>query len=141
MVTKRTINERIANRGIVLVGGYKGARKKCIFRCGEGHEWIAVTDAVSRGNGCPHCAGNAPLSKSIINERIAHRGIMVVGEYKNTDTKTTFWCGSGHEWSARPAHVMNGTGCPICAVRGPKKRGASHSLQDGASELTSITPG
>ena len=35
---------------------------------------------------------SAKLTKEIVNERIAHKGIAMTGDYINVDTKTEFAC-------------------------------------------------
>ena len=56
------------------------------------------------------------LTKEQVNDRIVDRGLVLIGDYINAATKTTFRCDKGHEWEASPDNVMNaGTGCPICA--------------------------
>ena len=54
------------------------------------------------------------LTKEIVNERIAHRGIAMTGDYINNKTKTEFTCSEVHHWDARPDSVMSGKGCPHC---------------------------
>ena len=61
---------------------------------------------------------NKKLTKEIVNERIAHRGIAMTGDYINNRTKTEFACSDGHSWDATSGHVMNGKGCPDCANYG-----------------------
>ena len=51
----------------------------------------------------------------IVNERIAHRGITLTGDYINVDIKTEFTCSEGHKWDTAPCNVMGGSGCPHCA--------------------------
>ena len=118
-LSKEIVNERIADRGIKLVGDYVKSSTKTTFECKEGHKWDAKPSSVMSGKGCPHCAGKAPLSKEIVNDRIADRGIKLVGEYVNTSTKTTFECKEGHKWDAKPNDVMRGSGCPHCAGQAP----------------------
>ena len=117
-LSKEIVNQRLESRGIKLIGHYDGAMKKTLFQCPEGHEWLAIPNSVMSGNGCPHCAGNAPLSKKIINEKFAERGILIVSEYTGARAKSTFRCSEGHEWLARPYNVMGGRGCPTCAKYG-----------------------
>lgn len=57
------------------------------------------------------------LTKEIVNERLKDRGIELIGEYVNTNTKSTFKCPKSHEWSAIPRGVMSGRGCPYCSNR------------------------
>jgi hypothetical protein len=114
-LTKDTVNERIADRGIRLIGEYVNNRTKTLFQCSEGHRWEATPGAVMSVSGCPHCAGVVPLSKQVVNQRIADRGIRLIGEYVNNQAKTLFQCSEGHNWEAPPNGVMRGTGCPHCA--------------------------
>ena len=118
-LNKETVNSRLADRGIELVGEYANNRTKTTFRCGEGHTWEATPANVMRGKGCPTCAGNIVLNKEIVNSRLADRDIELVGEYFNNVTKTSFRCGEGHTWESRPANVINGSGCPHCSGQVP----------------------
>lgn len=118
-LTKEIVNERIVDRGIRLVGDYVNALTKTTFECAKRHQWDAAPAQVMGGSGCPHCAGNAHLTKDIVNKRIADRNIRLVGEYVNNLVKTTFECAEGHKWEATPAHVMHDNGCPHCAGKAP----------------------
>jgi len=113
-LTKEIVNERITDRGITLLGEYMGAHTNTPFQCREGHTWSARPSNILQGKNCPHCDGQFPLSKEIVNERIAHRGLVMLGEYTNTVTKTLFKCSEGHTWEAPPGNVMGGNGCPLC---------------------------
>jgi len=117
-LTKETVNQRLEGRGIRLVGGYTRNSNKTLFKCLKDHEWMATPDSIMRASGCPHCAGNSPLSEKIVNQRLNGRGIRLVGDYINNITKTLFQCPEGHEWKATPSSVMSGAGCPSCAKHG-----------------------
>ena len=91
-LTKKIVNERLEGRGIKLVGEYKSTSTKIAFQCAEGHTWKSKPNNILNGNGCPHCSGKALLTKEVINQRIANRGIKLVGDYKTTNDKTTFQC-------------------------------------------------
>jgi len=114
-LTKEIVNARIADRGITLLGEYMGAHASTLFQCSDGHTWEARPGNIMQGKNCPHCDGQFPLSKEIVNERIANRGLALLGEYTNSVTKTLFQCSEGHTWEASPGNVMAGTGCGICA--------------------------
>lgn len=114
-LSKEIVNARIADRGITLLGDYMGAHASTFFQCREGHTWEARPGNIMQGKNCPHCDGQFPLSKEIVNERIADRGLILLGEYTNSVTKTSFQCSEGHTWEATPGNVMAGTGCGICA--------------------------
>lgn len=118
-LTTEIVNERIVDRGFVLVDEYVDSTKRIAFRCQKGHEWLALPGSVMGGSGCPHCAGQARLTADIVNKRIADRGITLIGNYRNKDTKTTFRCSHGHVWQGFPGHVMRGSGCPTCAGNAP----------------------
>ena len=121
-LTKAIVNERIANRGITLLSDYLGSNSKGLFRCENSHTWQTTISCVISGTGCPYCDGQAPLSKMIINERLIERGIIMLGEYKNVDTKTLFKCSLGHTWETTPYHVTRQprpTGCPYCSGKAP----------------------
>jgi len=115
-LTKQDINQRLkeVGKGIELTGDYGGLGKKTSFRCTSGHVFDAQPRSPLSGNGCPHCAGQSPLSKEIVNERIENRGIELVGEYINARTKTEFLCNNGHKWTTTPDSVCRGHGCPFC---------------------------
>lgn len=96
---------------------------KSLFRCtvdGCGHEWMASTDVVLDGTGCPKCAGVLPIPKEEVEARIAHRPINLLS-YGGTVMKPSVWeCkGCGHVWEAPADRITNaGTGCPACAEYG-----------------------
>ena len=111
---KELVNARIADRGITLVGDYMGAHISTLFRCSKNHTWLARPNNILHGKNCPHCDGQFPLSPEVVNERLAKRGLVLVGEYINSVSPTQFQCGEGHTWEAAPGNVMGGTGCPFC---------------------------
>jgi hypothetical protein len=118
-LTSDTIRDRLKGRGITMRGKYVTANTKTLFQCTEGHSWEATPGSVMGGNGCPHCAGRVPLTKEIVNIRLADRRITLLGEYTGTNTKTLFQCGAGHTWEGRPGGIMQGGGCPHCAGQAP----------------------
>lgn len=113
-LTTADINNRINQRGITIVGEYTGISIKTEFRCSVGHVWKVSPNDVVSGNGCPHCSGKLPLTVEKINERLRNRGISIIGEYKNTSTKTEFQCADGHRWMTTPNSVLGGCGCSQC---------------------------
>ena len=118
-LTKEIVNARITDRGITLLGEYMGAHASTLFQCSKGHTWEARPGNIMQGKNCPHCDGQFPLSKEIVKERIADRGLVILGDYVNSITTTLFQCSEGHTWDASPGNVMAGTGCGICAGNTP----------------------
>ena len=130
-LTKEMVNGRIADRGLRLVGQYRGVMTKTTFECSEGHRWSATPNNVTQKSGCPHCSGNIPLTPESINEAIADRGLRVIGDVINNRTKATFECEHGHQWDARADHILSGKGCPTCAKSGfdPEKPAEFYSAE------------
>lgn len=54
------------------------------------------------------------LTQKIINSRLEHRNIKMVGEYYNSKTKILFQCANDHQWMAKANNVLNGTNCSVC---------------------------
>lgn len=55
------------------------------------------------------------LTKETINDHLTGTGIVIVGEYINSKTKTEFEGECGHKWQARPNSVFySKNGCPVC---------------------------
>ena len=134
-LTKEIVNARIAERGIELVGDYVTVNTRATFACAEGHQWDAAPGSVMAGNRCPHCAGKARVTKEIVNERIADRGIKVIGELVGSHTKATFECAEGHQWETTPNSVMAGCGCPSCADRALTKEIVNARIAERGIEL------
>jgi hypothetical protein len=55
-LTREIVNQRINDRGYVMVGEYTTGRVKTEFSAGE-HIWSASPQNVMKGHGCPHCKG------------------------------------------------------------------------------------
>jgi hypothetical protein len=122
-LTKEIINERLAQRGIKLVGKYIQSNTKATFKCKSNHEWTSRPGSVLFGDGCPQCATNAVYTTEEINQRLAEHGngITLIGNYVNGSTSTTFRCKKGHEWTTKASHVTRGaSGCPHCSHFGFK---------------------
>ncbi|UVD36523.1 hypothetical protein RCXUPER_105 [Rhodobacter phage RcXuper] len=113
------IARRLAERGFELAGPYIGnVSTSTPLRCSEGHEWnTRLTHVLHKGTGCPHCAGNAPITVEEINARLAERGFELAGPYVGTImNRTPLRCAEGHVWETRLNDVLNkGKGCPTCA--------------------------
>ena len=118
-LTSEEINLKLRDRPIRMIGEYLGSQIKTEFICDHGHKWHAFPNMVMSGRGCPYCAGNAPLTKEIVNERIYPRGLYLIGEYTGVSKKTLFECSHGHQWEAAPNDVMVGNGCPHCSGLSP----------------------
>jgi len=104
----------------------KGMGKKVISKCSDcSHEWPAMVNNLTSGQGCPACAGRVVVVG--INDlwtTHAHIAAKIISQDPKTLTK-----GSGkkviskcpdcsHEWPAMVCDLTNGRGCPACAESG-----------------------
>jgi hypothetical protein len=114
-----------------MIGPMVNTNTKALFECDSGHDWYARPADEMQGHGCPHCAGLMKLTAEIVNERIAHRQLRLVGEYISSGRRTTFSCAKDHRWEATPASVFAGSGCSACAERGfnPSKPGTLYYIR------------
>jgi putative zinc ribbon protein len=97
------------------------------WRCGAGHEWEAQVGRRARGSGCPYCAGrraSAERSLAAIAPALAAEWHPVRNaglgpeEVTPAASRMVWWrCAEGHEWAARPAARIRGSGCPFCSGR------------------------
>lgn len=111
---------------IEVLGEYRGRDCKIKVRCKTcGHEWSARAGNLLSGYGCPNCkAINHSLRSRKTHEQfvqelsLSNPSVEVIGRYI-TNKKKVLVRGKncGHEWQANPTHLLNGSGCPVCAGR------------------------
>lgn len=118
------------------------SNRKVWWRCALGHEWQAVVHGRSYGRGCPVCGGKQAETGSndlqTLHPNLATQWHPVRnGELKpekvgQWSTKNVWWqCSKGHEWNARIASRVLGSGCPYCSGR--------RALQ-GINDLATLNP-
>jgi hypothetical protein len=109
-------NLAVSRGGMLLSKRYQNARSHLRWQCAKGHEWKAVPDNVKHGHWCPVCAGSFPLNIGQMR-KAAHDfgGNCLSKKYINVDTHLRWRCSEGHEWDAKPYHVLTGHWCPTCA--------------------------
>jgi len=122
-LTKDIVNARLttAGRTVRLIGDFTNGNTKTTFACDCGNIWDALPANVLGGSGCPVCSGCAPLTKDIVNQRLATAGrttVRLIGDFTNTKIKATFACDCGNIWEAKPSSILSGSGCPVCAEYG-----------------------
>jgi hypothetical protein len=102
---------------------FYGVNYKYLWRCGQGHEWLAIYNNIQQGHGCPHCANKAPITMAdayLLADSIGYK--FLSSEFKGVNKKYLWGCGQGHEWLVRYSDIKKGRGCPNCAdkTRGEK---------------------
>ena len=104
------------------------SNKKVWWKCKNGHEWQAIINDRTRGNGCPYCSGlrlikgkndlqtiNPILASEWNYEKNAE--LTPAQVFPNSNKKVWWKCKKGHEWEAKIQNRNNGRGCPYCSGR------------------------
>lgn len=113
--------QRIAKsrNGDCLSTSYKNGGEKLLWKCEFGHKWEAVPESIKAGSWCPICSGNSFSPKERLSElkeiALQRKGRCLSKEYKGANSKLSWKCSSGHEWSAVPSSIKSGSWCPECA--------------------------
>jgi thiol-disulfide isomerase/thioredoxin len=114
--------------GVCLSTVYADAVSDMRWECAHGHRWWSNADHVLGGTWCPRC--RAMLRDDLERmRRIARKngGNCLSIEYAGSQEPLLWCCRKGHEWHARPAHVIRGTWCRICRAHPP---GPQHTLDE-----------
>mgnify|MGYP003571244943 CR=1 FL=1 len=105
------------NKDVILLEKYNGMNNKVNVRCKIcGKEYKVTPNNLLKGNKCKNCL---KIKRTYKKEEIENKldKISIIGEYKNTHTKTLFECNKcKHQWSALPSSILYGTGCPNCCL-------------------------
>jgi len=123
--SKEEVNRQLADakRTVRLIGEYKGALTKTLFRCECGHEWQSKPNLVLGSGNCPVCADRS-WNSEFINATLQDQGrdIEMIGEYVNSIIPTTFKCSLNHRWNTSAGNILYKitSGCPTCANYGFK---------------------
>ena len=89
-----------------------------LHECIEGHTWKARPTHILNGSGCPVCSGNTRRTQKEYENLVPFK---VLELYVNKETPILHECSKGHQWRARPGHVIRGSGCPTCCTAGFKR--------------------
>lgn len=117
---------------VELVGRYVSWRTPIRVRCKRcGYEWDASVDMLLAGSKCRRCHAYRPGGQGAGYGHYRRANEEYVAELKRinptldslepftkVDTKIMTRCRvCGHEWKARPAELLRGSGCPVCTNR------------------------
>jgi len=109
--------------------GFQWLSEKCSsvstkteWRCSDGHNFFATYNNISKGNGCPHCYGNAKKTNSSYQEIANKYGITWLGKVPSHSKAKTGWqCKKGHIYQSSYSAVSIGKGgCLECSGLAPK---------------------
>jgi len=105
-----------AKGGQCLSKVFLGSKQNLNWKCKIGHKWSAPPDRIRKGAWCLMCSSSRKPTiekfKAIAETR---GGTCLSLEYESSGTKLNWRCRRGHEWSAVPNSVKNGSWCPECA--------------------------
>lgn len=84
--------------------------------------WSSTPSNLLKGRGCTECAQKSrEISRRKTHEafiedmKIANPNIEIISKYVNSKTNISCRCSiCGSLWSAKPANLLSGTGCPKC---------------------------
>lgn len=115
--------------GKCLSTEYINNSTKLEWQCADGHRWKAAPANIRNGTWCPVCGGHLPLTMDDMHMLAKERGgECLSSKYINNATKLEWECAEGHTWKAVPAHIRNGTWCPICIGKIPLTINDMHAL-------------
>lgn len=136
------------NPKIEVEGRYINANTKIRCYCKEcGHRWMVVPDSLLQGTGCPCCGQKSSRE----TQRKTHEQFVrelseinptveAAGTYAGAHVKIPCKCKTcGHEWLAKPDHLLHGNGCPKC---GRKKAANSRRVthEQFVDNLRNVNP-
>lgn len=98
--------------------------RKVWWECDLGHEYEAVVDKRTHGQGCPYCV-NRKILVGFNDLTTTHPHLLNQYHPKNltpfhslisgSDKKVWWVCAEGHEWETQTrSRAINKTGCPTC---------------------------
>lgn len=134
---KITINElkeyAKSRGGECLVQVFLGPRRKVIWRCGVGHEWLASPICVLNNRSwCPEChVSSRRLGIEEMKKMATDRGGQCLStRYENSSSKLRWRCAEGHVFWAQPNHIRSSSSwCPQCALDRVEKRLTIEDMQ------------
>jgi hypothetical protein len=108
--------------GKCLSTEYKDATTKLLLECSKGHRWEANFTSIKKGTWCTECRhlftkhkNNKYSLQTFIEIATEKNGICLSTEYRNTDSKLSFRCANGHEWTTTAWVILKGSWCKKCA--------------------------
>lgn len=111
------------NPDIIVIGKYTDARTQIEHYCIKHNVlWNSYPDNILRGIGCKECGNEKIKDKNIKSHDqyvkdlyIINPDIEVIEGYKGANVAILHRCKiDGYMWSAKPANILFGKGCPQC---------------------------
>lgn len=115
---------------------YKGFSAPHLYRCEEGHEWLARPSNIFRGFGCPSCWNKRRKGQQRYRIEVYRKKAEVLGgvclseesDIEDSKSKLQFRCSEGHEWTSSGQSILRGSWCKRCAISKMSDRKAAKRL-------------
>ena len=130
--------QQLAKRkdGKCLSKTYTNGRTKLQWQCHKGHKWNAVPESINSGSWCPVCSGHALTTSEKFSQLSliakTKNGKCLSKQYSGAHHTLKWECEHGHQWSAVPSSIKQGSWCPICAKNssGSTQKGSLEEMQE-----------
>lgn len=107
---------------IKVVGEYTNAATPIKVKCKvDGYEWSPTPNALIQGKGCPKCGGSLKKTNSefVAELHTVNPNVVALEEYTNAKSPIKTKClVDGNVWAPTPDSLLQGHGCPKCAIGG-----------------------
>jgi hypothetical protein len=121
----RIILEKVKEKGGKCISGrYVNSQTKLLLECENGHQWLANFTSIKRGTWCQQCKHkhyrhkNNKYTLSTFQEiAIDKNGNCLSEDYINTDSRLSFQCKEGHQWTTSASVILKGSWCRRCAQK------------------------
>ncbi|WP_442961279.1 zinc-ribbon domain-containing protein [Pseudomonas sp. Ant30-3] len=102
--------------GVCLSAVWHSSSARLMWRCCEGHEWLAEPYRIIRGSWCPVCARlqRRYTLQNVQNVAVARGGLCLSTCYQSNRVLMDWQCHQGHGWQATFASIRKGSWCPSC---------------------------
>lgn len=139
IIPKEEFLKRFNNDEIELIGDYTAIYTNTKFRCKKcGHEWECRPYHITKGHGCPKCAGNIKKTDEEFRNELksVNPNIIPLTKYINNRTHVLCECKiCGCQWNVKPANIFSlNRGCPKCS----KNKKKTH--QEFVDEMKRVNP-
>lgn len=121
-----------ARGGRCLSQEYVNSSAPLQFECAAGHRWRALPQNVRKGHWCQQCQFDGMRGTLAAMQALAasHDGRCLSDVYVSARHPLEWECRLGHVWSTRPAVVVRGSWCPLCANLARSKKRSTRLKYD-----------
>lgn len=105
----------LGHGGLCLSKEYVNSKTKLLWRCGKGHRFEMIPNAVQQGGWCSICAHKGPITVEDLQRRAKKFGGKCLSlRYKGSTVKHRWICKASHLFLMTPSDVSQGHWCRLC---------------------------